>query len=92
MPGRLPAVEPAGSPLAYVFAPYRNRPWIAGGALYFSIMKFTTLGYGDLAPHEKHRLAAAFQAIFGYLFLGLLVAALAVIVIRAVKSVGPNAR
>ncbi|MXX88028.1 MAG: two pore domain potassium channel family protein [Boseongicola sp. SB0665_bin_10] len=57
-----------------------------GEALYFSVMTFATLGYGDLAPREEHRLAAAFQALFGYLFLGLLAAALAVIIIRAASA------
>ncbi len=42
-------------------------------ALYFSVVTFTTLGYGDMAPHEEYRLVAAFQAIYGYLFLGALV-------------------
>lgn len=42
-------------------------------ALYFSVVTFTTLGYGDMAPREEYRLVAAFQAIYGYLFLGALV-------------------
>lgn len=42
-------------------------------ALYFSIVTFTTLGYGDFQPHDNLRLFAAVQAIFGYLFLGLVV-------------------
>ena len=42
-------------------------------ALYFSVVTFTTLGYGDLIPREEYRLVAAFQAIFGYLSLGALV-------------------
>ena len=41
-------------------------------ALYFSVVTFTTLGYGDMAPREEYRLVAAFQAIFGYLSLGAL--------------------
>ena len=41
-------------------------------ALYFSVVTFTTLGYGDTAPREEYRLVAAFQAIYGYLSLGAL--------------------
>ena len=41
-------------------------------ALHFSVVTFTTLGYGDMAPREEYRLAAAFQAIYGYLSLGTL--------------------
>lgn len=43
-------------------------------ALYFSIVTFTTLGYGDFQPHPTLRLAAAFHALIGYTYLGLLVA------------------
>mmetsp|Transcript_12964 Transcript_12964/g.15583 ORF Transcript_12964/g.15583 Transcript_12964/m.15583 type:complete len:160 (-) Transcript_12964:250-729(-) len=42
-------------------------------AFYFSIVTFTTLGYGDLQPIEQIRLIAAYQALLGYLFLGMLV-------------------
>ena len=45
-------------------------------ALYFSVVTFTTLGYGDMAPREEYRLVATFQAIYGYLFLGALVGTL----------------
>ncbi|MCY4462313.1 MAG: potassium channel family protein [Albidovulum sp.] len=39
--------------------------------LYFSVVTFTTLGYGDLQPFPEGRLAAAFQAFSGYVYLGL---------------------
>ena len=42
-------------------------------ALYSSVVTFTTLGYGDIAPREEYRLVAAFQALYAYLFLGVLV-------------------
>ena len=41
------------------------------GALYFSIVTWTTLGYGDFTPPPELRLVAAIQALVGYLFFGL---------------------
>lgn len=55
--------------------------------LYFSIVTFTTLGYGDFAPVEKFRLMSALQAVYGYLFLGSLVG-LAVSLASRAKSGG----
>ena len=43
-------------------------------ALYFSLVTFTTLGYGDFQPTDGYRLFAASQAVYGYIFLGLLIA------------------
>ena len=43
-------------------------------ALYFSLVTFTTLGYGDFQPADGYRLFAASQAVYGYIFLGLLIA------------------
>jgi hypothetical protein len=43
--------------------------------LFFSIVTFTTLGYGDFQPTPRMRLIAASEAIIGYLYLGLLVGA-----------------
>lgn len=40
-------------------------------SLYFSIVTFTTLGYGDIQPVPAGRLLAAFQALSGYIYLGL---------------------
>ena len=54
-------------------------------ALYFSVVTFTTLGYGDMAPREAYRLVAAFQAIQGYVFLGAFVGTLV-----AVFNVAPR--
>ncbi len=42
-------------------------------AIYFSIVTWTTLGYGDFAPAGELRLLAAMQAALGYVFLGLIV-------------------
>lgn len=46
-----------------------------GDALYFSIVTFTTLGYGDFSPSEFARLPAACQAMLGNLHLGMVVGA-----------------
>ncbi len=50
----------------------------ATSCLYFSIVTWTTLGYGDLRPSESARLAAAAEAMLGYVamavFIGLLLA------------------
>ncbi len=43
-------------------------------AIYFSVVTFTTLGYGDFQPTEKLRLFSAIQALSGYMFLGATVA------------------
>lgn len=43
------------------------------GGLYFSIVTFTTLGYGDYKPVKDGQLLAAFQALLGYIYLGLLI-------------------
>lgn len=40
-------------------------------ALYFSIVTFTTLGYGDLTPTPSFRLVAASEAVAGLLLSGL---------------------
>lgn len=42
-------------------------------SLYFSVVTWTTLGYGDFQPKPALRLLAAMQAVYGYLFLGLIV-------------------
>ncbi|SFC29336.1 Ion channel [Marinospirillum celere] len=50
-----------------------HEPW---DALYFSIVTWTTLGYGDFQPVETVRLLAALQAMLGTLFIPLLLAAI----------------
>jgi hypothetical protein len=42
-------------------------------SIYFSIVTWTTLGYGDFSPPEGLRLVAAFEAIVGYLYMAILV-------------------
>ena len=41
--------------------------------LYFSIVTWTTLGYGDFKPTESLRLIAAIQAFLGYIYMALFV-------------------
>ncbi len=43
-------------------------------AMYFSAVTFTTLGYGDFKPKPDFRHYAAYEAIIGYTYLGVLVA------------------
>ena len=43
-------------------------------SLYFSIVTWTTLGYGDYQPSKSIILWAATEAFFGYLFMALLIA------------------
>lgn len=43
-------------------------------ALYFSVVTWTTLGFGDFQPVENLRLWVAGQALFGYVFMAILVA------------------
>jgi len=40
---------------------------------YFSIVTWTTLGYGDFSPSPEARLFAASEAILGYLFMGIFI-------------------
>lgn len=46
-------------------------------AVYFSIVTFTTLGYGDYQPHPDLRILSALQALYGYIYLGLLIGLIA---------------
>jgi hypothetical protein len=46
----------------------------ASEALYFSVVTWTTLGYGDYRPTEAARVWVIVEALTGYLFMALLVA------------------
>ena len=41
--------------------------------LYFSLVTWTTLGYGDFAPTEKIRLIAGIEALMGYVFMAIFI-------------------
>ncbi|MEA1941066.1 MAG: ion channel [Pseudomonadota bacterium] len=45
----------------------------ASSAFYFSLVTWTTLGYGDLRPPLPIRLIASSQAMLGYIYLGIFV-------------------
>jgi hypothetical protein len=47
-----------------------------GDFIYFSIVTFTTVGYGDIIPKPGTRILAATEALFGYIFIGLYVGVL----------------
>jgi hypothetical protein len=44
--------------------------------LYFSVVTWTTLGYGDFRPTPNLRYYAALESIYGYLYMAVLVATL----------------
>ena len=45
-------------------------------ALYFSIVTWATLGYGDYQPRPDMRLLSGFEALFSYFYIGLAIAVL----------------
>lgn len=45
-------------------------------AIYFSVVTWTTLGYGDIIPSLESRPIAAMEALAGYLVMSLLIAVL----------------
>jgi hypothetical protein len=53
----------------YQFGAINDKSFIS--CLYFSAITFTTVGYGDLAPHGAFRLVAASEALWGILLCGL---------------------
>lgn len=54
--------------------------------VYFSIVTWTTVGYGDLVPCRSGRLVVALEAILGYLVMALLIAVLVESVSEARKN------
>jgi hypothetical protein len=46
-----------------------------GACLYFSVITITTVGYGDLVPLPQARVFAAFEALTGYVYMALFIAA-----------------
>lgn len=63
--------------LVYFFIPKGLSVDGFGNCLYFSVVTFTTLGYGDIEPVSAlAKIAVAAEVLLGYLMLGLLVAIL----------------
>lgn len=58
-------------------------PW---SCLYFSVITWTTVGYGDFAPSPLSRPFAATEAMIGYIFMALLTAAAVHIVTKFQSS------
>jgi Ion channel len=48
--------------------------------IYFSIITWTTVGYGDLVPSSKSRITAAIEAIVGFLYMAAYVAYMVIVV------------
>lgn len=70
----LVGVQHTGQPLGLAL----ERGWLAnlddlGDCLYFSVVTFTTLGYGDITPHGLARPIAAFEAFAGSFTMALFV-------------------
>ena len=57
-----------------------------GGALYLSVITWTSVGYGDLVPAPWARIFAAAESILGYLFM----AAFAALLIRWMRQSAPR--
>jgi len=51
-------------------------------SLYFSVVTWTTLGYGDFQPEESVRLWAATEALFGYVCMAILIALIMALLIK----------
>jgi Ion channel len=54
--------------------------------LYFSIVTWTTLGYGDVTPRAETRLLASSEALIGYVVMAAVIACFTMILTRIVKE------
>jgi hypothetical protein len=68
--------------------PQHNKVSDPVSCLYFSLVTWTTLGYGDYRPTKDFRLVAASEALLGYVSMSMLVAG----VISAIRPKSPDER
>ncbi|ACL05226.1 Ion transport 2 domain protein [Desulfatibacillum aliphaticivorans] len=62
---------------------FSEDPLTLGGALYFSVVTFTTLGFGDVvAANDMARLLVVLEVILGYVMLGGLISIFATLITR----------
>lgn len=61
-------------------------------SLYYSVVTFTTLGYGDFYPRGVGRVLAGIQALTGYVILGVLASTLASVISPHNPAGGDKAR
>lgn len=64
----------------------------ATDCLYFSIVTWTTLGYGDFRPSEHARLIAGLEALIGYAAMVAAIGICGQYVARALKDANPSNR
>jgi hypothetical protein len=53
--------------------------------LYFSIVTWTTLGYGDFSPTKGARFFAASEALLGYVYMAILIAILLPVIVSRLQ-------
>jgi hypothetical protein len=53
--------------------------------LYFSIITWTTVGYGDIIPSPETRLYAGIEALSGYVFMGIFISMLGAGLLRVTR-------
>jgi hypothetical protein len=61
-------------------------------AIYFSIVTWTTLGYGDFQPSPLSRMWASFEVICGYLFSAVFIAFLINFIMQESQPCNPEVR
>jgi hypothetical protein len=77
----------AGIYLGHGLVGFKDEEIIGGrSALYFSIITWTTAGYGDLTPAPDIRLIAAAEALLGNISLGLAVGLISALIIEKHKK------
>jgi Ion channel len=59
-----PVSSPAGAPISF------------GNCVYFSVVTFTSLGYGDIVPRGLSKVVASSEVVLGLAFLGVFIARL----------------